>query len=81
MIDAGRKRPAFFLCGEAQRADPAGGAAYGAAGGPAFQLAAVPAFHDIAGAGRKGRETEREDRKRGGGRRGWKKMENYLLNK
>lgn len=29
---------------------------------PAFQLAAVPAFHDIAGAGRKGRE----DRKRGG---------------
>lgn len=66
MIDAGRKRPAFFLCGETWWADPAGGAAGGAACGPAFQLAAVPAFHEIAGAGRKGRETGREDRKRGG---------------
>ena len=49
---------------------------------PAFQLAAVPAFHDIAGAGRKGRErleerTGREEE----GRRGWKKMGNYWLNK
>ena len=34
---------------------------------PAFQLAAVPAFHDIAGAGRKGRE----DGKRGQEESGW----------
>ena len=34
---------------------------------PAFQLAAVPAFHDIAGAERKGRETGREERKKGDG--------------
>ena len=33
---------------------------------PAKQDPAVPAFHDIAGAGRKGKETDgREDRKRG----------------
>ena len=68
--------PRFFLCGEAQRADPAGGTACGTQlAEPAFQLAAVPAFHDIAGAGRKGRETGREGRKReegGGDGRRWK---------
>ena len=44
---------------------------------PAKQDPAVPAFHDITGAGRKGRETGREDRKKGGGRRD----EDYLFNK
>ena len=73
--------PRFFLAKE-ERADLAGGTARGPAKrNPAFQLAAVPAFHGIVGAGRKGRETGREDRKRGGGRREWKKMENYWLNK
>ena len=43
---------------------------------PAFQLAAVPAFHDIAGAGRKGREKRGENREAERGRE-----RNYLLNK
>ena len=49
-------------------AGPAGRTARGTAKqDPAFQLAAVPAFHDIAGAGRKGRE----DGKRGEEESGW----------
>lgn len=77
MIDVGRKRPAFFLCGEARKGEAQ---LVGPARDPAKQDPAVPAFHDIAGAGRKGRETGRREweRKKVGG---WKKMENYLLNK
>ena len=78
--------PRFFLCGEVRKDRPSwwGSSRDQLAGpaNPAKQDPAVPAFHDIAGAGRKGREMDgREDRKKGGGRRGWKKMENYLLNK
>ena len=68
--------PRFFCVAKRGRADPAGGVARGTSlRNPAFQLAAVPAFHDIAGAGRKGRETGREDRKRGGGRKKVEEME------
>ena len=43
----------------------------------AGQLAgpAVPAFHGIAGVGKKGRETGREDKKREGGRKKVEEME------
>ena len=79
MIDAGRKRPAFFFGLVAKRSgqSAAGGAARGLQlADPAFQLAAVPAFHDIVSVGRKGREDRREEERR----RRWKEMEIYLLN-
>ena len=73
--------PRFFLCG---RADPAGGAARGQlsevqlSSSQLFQLFMIL----LAWKGRGERLEERRGRGEEGGRKGgWKKMENYLLNK
>ena len=75
-IDAGRERPAFFFCAAERggRTQLTGQLAEPACG-PAKQDPAVPAFHDIAGAGRKGREKRGENRERGG----WREEEREII--
>ena len=81
MIDAGRKRPAFFLQLAARKGEMQlmgnllAQLAAQLSSSQLFQLFMILLAQEGRG------ETGREDRKRGGGRRGWKKMENYLLNK
>lgn len=60
--------PRFFCAAKRSGRDQLVGQLAGQLAEPAFQLAAVPAFHDIAGARRKGRETE-------GRGEGWKRAE------